>query len=262
VTKKLSLNACLFSASLSCVLVCLPGYGQPTQDKLGESRPSGVEAEKANRSLKPAPEASESSQASTKAEPEAESGGWHGDKSGTLYRCAPGTEISSTPGRLVLERGEAVIEPNRPVTVLTPLGETHIMHKAAVLFKVQKGSERCMVLWDNGPDSVVLVSQKRKLSLGPGKEALITDHDPNYREISESDDIGRRRIKLHELEKHQHVVTSEFSLLHALQRDPLLYDLAHSTDRYDHALREHILKTAAVLNYVTRGHGFYATSGF
>lgn len=193
-----------------------------------------------------------------------EATGWSGNKNIALYRAAPGAEIRElSADKIELSRGEVVIEPSRPVTVVTPLAETHLMHRAAVLFRVQKGSERCMVLWDNGPDSVVLISQHHKANLGPGEEALLTDHDPNYREITESDDIGRRRIKLHEVGRHNHVVTAEFSLMHALQRDPLLYDLAHSKDKHDHSLRERILKTAAVLNYVTRGHGYYATtSGF
>lgn len=190
-----------------------------------------------------------------------ETPGWHGVKGAAVWRSAPGSEIKQLDQDTIeIERGEVVIEPNHTITVSTPLAKTQILHKSAVLFRVKRGSERCMVLWDNGPDSVTVVCHQHKLKLGPGKEVLITDHDPNYREITESDDIGRRRIKMHQVGSHQHIVTAEFYLLHALQRDPLLYDVAHSKDRHDQALREHILKTAAVLNMVTHGHGFYATN--
>ncbi len=190
-----------------------------------------------------------------------ETPGWHAGKGSAVWRAAPGSELKQIDSDTIeIERGEVVIEPNHTITVTTPLAKTQILHKSAVLFRVKRGSERCMVLWDNGPDSVTVVCHQHKLKLGPGKEVLITDHDPNYREITESDDIGRRRIKMHQVGSHQHIVTAEFYLLHALQRDPLLYDVAHSKDRRDQALREHILKTAAVLNMVTHGHGFYATN--
>ncbi len=186
--------------------------------------------------------------------------GWHGEK-GALYRCAPGAEIKELqPDRLQLDRGEVIVEPSHCLVVTTPLAETQLSHKAVVLFRIQGGNERCMVLWDGGPESVVIVFHNRKLCLTAGQEALLTDYDPNYREIVESDDIGRRRIQIHDLKEHKHIVTAEFSLLHALQRDPLLYDLAHSKDKHDRTLRERILKTAAVLDLVTARHGRYTTT--
>jgi hypothetical protein len=233
------------------------------------SEPAGGQAQAATSAEKTTAEPDQTSKAAPeRQQPSTEPGqaaadtaGWHGLKSSAVWRSAPGTEIKqSEPDKIEIERGEVVIEPNRSITVITPLSQTQIMHKSAVLFRVKRGSERCMVLWDNGPDAVTVISHNHKLKLGPGKEVLITDHDPNYREITESDDIGRRRIKMHQVGSHQHVVTAEFYLLHALQRDPLLYDVAHSKDRHDQTLREHILKTAAVLNMVTHGHGFYATN--
>lgn len=186
---------------------------------------------------------------------------WHGSKDTVLYRSAPGAEIRQlAPDRIALERGEAVFEPEHPVAIVTPLAEAHLVRKAAVLFRVQPGSERLMVLWDKGDNSVTVICKQRRLSLGSGNEVLIADHAPNYHEVTEPGDIGRRRIKLHTIGGQAHAVTSEFSLMQALERDPLLYDLSHSKEPRDRALTVNILKTATVLNMVTAGHGYYSTT--
>lgn len=189
-----------------------------------------------------------------------EEAGWQDIKGFAAYRAAPGTAINEmSPDSLRADNGEVVIEPLRSITVVTRLSQTHLRHGSAVLFRITDGSERIMVLSENGLDSVVLICEGKKVSLTSGQEALVTDHDPDIREITESDDIGRRQIRLNDI-RDKHVVTAEFSLVHALQRDPLLYDLAHSKDRHDRSLSERILKTAVVLNAVIRGHGYYTTT--
>src|SRR5262249_41747989 len=97
--------------------------------------------------------------------------GWHEGKDSVHFRAAPGAELTQAgPNRLEFNRGEVVIDSVRPVVVATPLGEIDLVHRAAVLISVRRGSERCMVLWDAQPDSVFVVFQQRRFSLGPGHE--------------------------------------------------------------------------------------------
>ncbi|MBI4533017.1 MAG: hypothetical protein HY711_03640 [Candidatus Melainabacteria bacterium] len=184
---------------------------------------------------------------------------WQGDNGGLRYRAAPGSDFQVPHrNRLNLISGEILVEATGSGVVSCPVAEVYVKRRSVVLFVARQGTMRCQVLWDAGIGSVTIICHKHRVKLGPGDEALVTDHDPDYREIMMSDDIGRRRIKVHNLVEGKAITTAEFSLLQALERDPLLYDVFHSSNPHDKSLLENILKTAAVLDMVTAGHGYYS----
>jgi len=213
----------------------------------------------------PAPESEDDDgspvpESTVKARRAAADSSWQYDKHYFRYRAVPGSSCRVVgKDRMEIDAGDVLVEPTRAAVVVTPCSQTFIKHRACVLFRVQKGSTRCLVLWDNGMGSVSVVCRKHHAKLGPGDEALVADHDPSPREIYESDEIGRRRIRVHMVGDNHTVATSEFSLLHALERVPVLYEVFRSPDAQDQALKEKILKTAAVLNMVTYGHGSYSS---
>ncbi len=190
---------------------------------------------------------------------------WHGEGRSFNYFPAPESEIKELPdNRVQVLAGEVLILPNQTVTVLTAMAQTQLPHGVAVSFNVRHGSERLMVLsGDLSKPVPVVCFGTHRIDLSPGSEALITDHDPSYREIAQSDDIGRRQVRLMELGHHRNVVTAEIQLMEALQLDPLLYELAHADDSRSRSLREHIIKTCAVLKMLTGVRGSYSHgSGF
>lgn len=175
------------------------------------------------------------------------------------YRAAAGADLKAAgKNRLEISSGKLLLESTGPCVVATPIADIFIKRKALVLIRASQNASRCLVLWDSDLGAVTVVCQKRHVRLGPGDEALVTDHEPKGSEVME-DDIGRRRIKVHVLGSGKAFTTAEFSLLQALDRDPLLHEMFKSPDDRDRILKEKIIKIAAVLNMVTGRHGFYTT---
>jgi hypothetical protein len=168
-------------------------------------------------------------------------------------------ELSANTVKIV--SGDVVLEVMKPTTVELPLSKAFIARKALVLFKLEDGVEKVMVIWDDGFKTVNLVFGNRKLKLGPGDEAVATGFEPRYRQILEQDDIGHRRVRMHHLGHKNYVTTAEFSLLQALETNPLLSEITRSSDPHDRLIKERIIKTAAVLSFVTRHHGTYSRGG-
>lgn len=189
-----------------------------------------------------------------------EQGRWTAGAHCFRYVAASGSQLRFTsPDCAELSSGRLLVEAQKAGVVVTPLADIYVKRKALVLLRVQQSSTRCLVLWDNGFSSVSVLCNKKHVRLGPGHEVLVTDHSPDYREIAQEDEIGRRTIKVHQVGGGRVVTTAEFSLLHALERDPLLYSVFQDPQEKDRQLKERIVKTAAVLNLVTARHGYYTT---
>ena len=184
---------------------------------------------------------------------------WTDGDNAFRYRGGAGADLKITgQDRMDLTSGKLLIETTGQCVVATPLADIFIKRKALVLIRANKSSSRCLVLWDHDLGSVTVVCQKRHVRLGPGEEAYVTDHDPKGNEIMD-DEIGRRRVKVHVLGSGRAMTTDEFSLMQAMERDPLLYEMFRSPDGRDRMLKERIMKIAAVLNMVTGRRGFYTT---
>lgn len=185
---------------------------------------------------------------------------WKGDNIGFKYRIAPGTEFKhKSKHHIQLISGQILIDAHRTIYVDSPLASVELKRGALVLFRIGDGTERFMVVHDNDHGSAEIVCKNFCVKIGPGEEAMITHHEPTYREILETDDIGRRRVKMHLVGDNHHITTSEFSILQALERDPLLYEISKAHHHHDRALKKKIIKTAAVLSHITSHHGFYSS---
>lgn len=166
------------------------------------------------------------------------------------------TQYHSLNGHaVILSLGEALVEAKETGVVVTPLALTYMKKGSIVLFRVAAGLEREMVLWDNSHLSVVAVSQKSAARLGAGDEVVVSDHKPYYREISQSDVIGRREVRRFFVGNGLYMTTTEFSLPHALKRSGLL----SSTDRSDMALSRKIIKTSVILDSMNSRRHPYVT---
>lgn len=187
--------------------------------------------------------------------------GWQ-VKNNFRYRLSPKAKLEETsPGSLKLASGNLLIEALKPTTVELPLSKVVISRKALVLIKLDDGAEKVLVIWDDGFKSVHLVFESRKVNLGAGDEAIATGFEPRYHQILENDDIGHRRVRMHHLGKKNYLTTAEFSLLQALETNTLLGDITRSDDPHDRQMKERIIKTAAILSFVTRHHGTYSRGG-
>ena len=112
-----------------------------------------------------------------------------------------------------------------------------------------------MVIWDLSRNSVVVTAQKSAARLGLGDEVVITDHKPYYREIHQSDTVGRREINRFFVGNDTYMTTTEFALHHALGRAGLLY----SRNAGDQAICGKVVKAKCILESIRHRRGPFET---
>lgn len=185
------------------------------------------------------------------------SGDWDTSDSFQL-RGTPQTTFKKTAEGLELSSGEVLVEVIKQLKVSAPQATLDCKKKSLILCKIEHGLERYLVLWTEGTGAVTVESGQHSASLGPGDEAIVSDRQLHYREIMKGYGLGRRKIKVFQLSNGNYLTKTEFSLLQALENAPLLYELRISSDPHDRIWKDRIMKTAAVLGVVTKGHGIYS----
>lgn len=161
-----------------------------------------------------------------------------------------------TPEEVELRSGSALIEARNTVTVVTGAFKTTMKKGALALFRMEGTTARCFVLLGTAK-----VHAGADVHLGPtaGTEVVLCDHKPDDHELLYRDELGRRAVKISKVDDKVFLATSEFSVAHALDREPLVTSLAHSKNPKDRVLKYKLMKTAAVLNMVTAHRGSYTT---
>lgn len=165
------------------------------------------------------------------------------------------------PDKLLLDSGEMVIEALHGGVIGTPLAHIYVKTGVVLLCQVQEGIEYIYVLSDSSPQSTSVIVNKRRAQLSQGVEAIVSDHQANYKELGGPDDIGHRAMRMHLLGDNRFMLVSEFSLMDALQHNRLLLGIKQSDEAADVALSEKLLKTVAVITSVTGRRGAYTNSG-
>jgi len=165
------------------------------------------------------------------------------------------------PDKLLLDTGEMVIESLHGGVIGTPLCQIYVKSGAVILCQVQEGIEYIYVLSDNSPQSTSVIVNKRHAKLDQGVEAIVSDHQANYKELAGSDDIGHRAMRMHVLGNNLFLLVCEYSLMDALQHNRLLLEIKNSDAATDKALAEKLLKTVAVITSVTGKRGAYSNGG-
>jgi hypothetical protein len=154
-----------------------------------------------------------------------------------------------------LQEGTLLLEADQASLISTPLASLQVKPHAVVYAKVHAGCEHLFVLL--GPTRVTV--GQHSVQLSSGDEAVVSDHETTNFDLAGQDDIGRRSIRVTKLADKLSFALAEFSLIQAVEREPMLYRLFHSHDSHDKLVRERLIKMAAVLNIVTGRHGRYST---
>ncbi len=165
------------------------------------------------------------------------------------------------PDKLLLDSGEMIIEAIHSGVIATPLSQIYVKTGAVILCQVDEGIEYIFVLADNSAQSTSIIVNKRHAKLDQGVEAIISDHQANYKELAGSDDIGHRAMRMHILGNKLFLLICEYSLMDALQHNRLLLEIKNSDVAADKALSEKLLKTVAVITSITGRRGAYTNSG-
>lgn len=180
---------------------------------------------------------------------------WQEDDKDYNLACDTSAKFVKTGDRIItLESGTFLIECEAAITLKTPMSTIHLKPDAMVLLRVQEGRERTYVLLE----SAHINSQHHSMALRCGEECLLTDHPPYRGELAGESDVGLRQLRVHDLKENHKLITMEYSLVQAMEREPLLNQIIHSEHNHDKTLRDKLLKAAAVINMVTGRHGQYA----
>jgi hypothetical protein len=184
-----------------------------------------------------------------------EAGQWRLIENKMRIAAGESTEYDIDGDEVNMANGAVLLEPMANTTIKLRMVTVNAKSKSLVFVRSRKGCEHVLVLLGNATAAV----GRHRVGLSSGDEAIVTDHHPNYHDLVGEDEIGRRRCKLVPASDGRMLAVTEFSLIHALEREPLIYQLIHSDQSRDRALKDRLIKTAAVLSIVTAKHGQYST---
>lgn len=177
--------------------------------------------------------------------------------SNEYFRAAVSERTKYKPegSHLTVSAGEVLVEPTETMAIHSPHAETHASKKSLVYERLDKNADHVFVLLGRANVHV----GRHSTSLKSGDEVVVSPQEPTTNDIV-GDEIGRRRLRLVKASNGFTVASTEFSLVHAIEREPLLYSLVHSNSAASKAIKMRLIKMAAVLNFVTSRHGPYTTS--
>ncbi len=171
------------------------------------------------------------------------------------YRASEGTHLSVVGDQIEVTSGAVLVEPKLDTVIKTPQFIIQAKKKSLILVRVRSGCDRVFTFL--GPASMLI--GKQATSLVSGDEAIVTDHEPRLVDIVGEDEIGRRRVRTTTISGGKTISLTEFSLVHSIERESMLYHLVHSSEKQSKGLRDRLMKMAAALNIVTSRHGRYTT---
>lgn len=179
---------------------------------------------------------------------------WTDDEKNFNLAVENGSEFTKVSDDVLqLKSGTFLVESEGAVTLRLPMSELQLKPKTIILARVSKNSERFYCLLDEG---VLTISGKAFL-IHCGEECLLSDHNPRPNEITGEYDVWVRQGIGSDISDDRKLAMMEFSIIQAMEREPLLRQVSHSKHGHDRALRDRLLKAVAVLNFVTNRHGQY-----
>lgn len=185
------------------------------------------------------------------------SGGSGGDP---LHIMAEGgTEFTiGSDGAIKLRTGFLFIHAPRIAEVDTAVGQAFGDKDA--LFCVGASATRMRVLACSGPDDVWAVVGDHKLSVAPGQEVLICDHDPKDEDKMPPDGIGRRDLTTRKLTDDFSVTYADFSIVSLLFSQEHLKTVRQGLKSVDKDILERLERAAAAINTITAAKGPYKST--
>ena len=180
---------------------------------------------------------------------------WTEDSEHFNLACENGSVFEkSGKDTLLLKSGTFLIESEKEMNLQMAKSTVQLKPKSILLVRVSPDTERFYCLLQ----SAALQVGTHALTIQVGEEVFLADHNPKPAELTGEFDVGVRQLKGFDLAADRKLATMEFSILQAMEREPLLVQISHSRHSHDSSLRAKLMKAAAVLNVVTNRHGPYA----
>jgi hypothetical protein len=172
---------------------------------------------------------------------------------------ADGTVMSRiNEGLYKLESGTVLVYERKPMKIQTPHCEIDINARSAVLISAEPEVTDTLDLYDWRYGGVKVSVGTRTKPLSPGDEiAMVAASSPEAAQhLVLKDGLNRRKMKVVSLGNNQFAVASQFSLVDAMLKRPLVSQLKSSQDKDDRATYEQIVKTAAALYMSNSGEPY------
>lgn len=183
-----------------------------------------------------------------------------GEKSNTPLQVVaqPGAQFQQDEqGNIKLLFGSLFIAAKTNSTITTAFGTVELKRNGISM--IDTDARICRVKSFSGPGDLHVQAGSSQYDLAPGHELLICTTSPSDVEIIPADAIARRnRTQSKLVDEQQHHLLNDFSICSML-RYPGYRKMIAEADQSG-KLAEKILKTAVVVELVTRAHGSYAYS--
>lgn len=169
----------------------------------------------------------------------------------------PGAQIEQdADGKIKLLSGMLFLSARSNGRINTPYADVDVRRNGIAMLEVDDNLGRIKSF--SGPGDLQVVAGDSKFDLAPGQELLISKHNPSDVEIIPADAIARRARTQSQSIAGRHFMINDFSITSML-RYPGYRKMLAESDRSG-KLCDRILKTAVVVEMVTRGRGKYEYS--
>jgi hypothetical protein len=159
---------------------------------------------------------------------------------------------------IVVKSGETLVSSSERTIVHAGDALINVAPGAVAMIHAHNGVVKVRNMFDKSAHSVVVFVNNRQIDVPVGQEAAFGSHDVAVAQAIKSDSVGRRRIRHVKMANNKAVMLSDVSLLSILQNSELLARIMDKNDSANKALRNKLLRMAAVLSTVTAKYGAYA----
>lgn len=174
---------------------------------------------------------------------------------GVVMRYLANTRIDADKlGNLTLANGEVLVDTSRDVSLKAGSWIVSMQRGSLALIKWQDGMLTVRDIVDNGANSVVVMRGTSTMALNPGVEAVCGTRAGDF---IHKDGLARRNVKTEQYAGNMEIAHGEISLVSLAANHRLVSSVLATPGAEERAIRERVIKMAAVLTQVTASHGAY-----
>jgi hypothetical protein len=148
-----------------------------------------------------------------------------------------------------LKDGDILMAPERTTKVKTAQGIVQIKKGAMVIIQAERKITRVLDLHDKSNSDVIVYFGQQTVKMQPGGEiALVEGSNRDAQKLmTRAENVAHRAMQFVPYEEGKIAVFSQFSMVDALGKHPILMQLRLSNDKADEKLLDNLLKTTAAI---------------
>ena len=148
-----------------------------------------------------------------------------------------------------LKSGDILMAPERTTKVKTAQGIVQIKKGAMVIIQAERRITRVLDLHDKSNSDVTVYFGQQTVKMQPGGEIALVEGSNRdaQRLMTRAENVAHRAMQFVPYDEGKIAVFSQFSMVDALGKHPILMQLRLSNDKADEKLLDNLLKTTAAL---------------